>query len=170
MAVRAFNPNREKSTFDRGLEWLAERRPVTWFLINVGNRIDPILIKATKGRVRSTATGPTVLVRHTGAKSGKTRTTPIAYFTTDGAVVLIASKGGAPEHPAWYHNMNANPEVEATTDGTFEPYVAREAEGNERDDLWQLATSYYRGFDDYQRRATESSGRRIPVMVLEPKR
>jgi deazaflavin-dependent oxidoreductase (nitroreductase family) len=166
MSVRSIDPTEEKSSFERGLEWLAAKRPVTWFLVNIGNRVDPVLMRTTGGRLRVAPGSPTVLIRHTGAKSGKERTTPLAYFTQDDQIILIASKGGAPKHPAWYHNLKANPDVEATTDGKFEPYRAREAEGGERDHLWQLATTLYSGYDGYQERATE---RRIPVMVLEPK-
>jgi len=80
-------------------------------------------------------------------------------------VVLIASKGGAPQHPAWYHNLKAPPNVEASTHGHPDRYVAREAEGTERERLWTLATKLYSGFQDYQARA---ANRRIPVIVLEP--
>jgi len=66
---------------------------------------------------------------------------------------------------AWYHNLKARPEVEACTDGRPERYVAREAEGAERERLWKLATKLYSGYEDYQARA---SHRRIPVIVLEP--
>ncbi len=169
MAVKPQDPTEEKNGYERFLEWAAEQRPVTWVLINVGNKVDPVLMRATGGRLRMTMGGPTVLVKHTGAKSGKERVTPLAYFTQGEEVVLIASKGGAPKHPAWYHNLKAHPEVEATTDGRFEPYLAREATGEEREHLWQLATTLYSGFDDYQRRATSSTERQIPVMVLEPR-
>jgi deazaflavin-dependent oxidoreductase (nitroreductase family) len=169
MGVQPVDPTQPKNALLRRLEWVIQQRPVTWFLINIGTTIDPILMKATKGRLRSTGTAPTILVKQIGAKSGKTRIIPLGYFTDGDRVVLIASKGGEPKHPGWYHNMKANPDVEATTDGTFEPYVAREAEGEERERLWQLATTMYSGFAGYQRRC-EPYGRVIPVMVLAPKR
>ena len=138
---------------------------MTWFLVNVGNRIDPVLMRATGGRVKSSLNFPTVLLTHTGAKSGEKRKTPLAYFTENEDVILIASRGGSLRHPAWYHNVRANPEVELWTRGGGGSYRAREAEGAERERLWELATSYYPGFDTYQERAGD---RLIPVIVCSP--
>ena len=121
-------------------------------------------MRATRGRIRISFTAPTILLTHTGAKTGTRRTTPLLYFTDGTNVVLIGSKGGAPQHPAWYHNLKVHPEVEACTDGRPERYVAREAEGAERERLWTLATKLYSGYEEYQARATN---RRIPVIVLE---
>ena len=163
--VRPFDPTRPQSLFERTLSWMARQRPVTWFLVNIGQRIDPVLMRASGGRVRTTLSGPTVLLTHTGARSGKERTTPIAYFTDGDDVVLIASKGGAPHHPAWYHNLMANPECELWTTGGGGRYRAAEAEGEEREGLWNLATTYYPGFAKYQERAGD---RRIPVVVCSP--
>jgi len=147
------------------LEWTAQQRPYTWFLINVGRRIDPPLMRLTGGRVKTTLDGPTVLLTHTGAKSGTVRKTPLAYFTDGDDVVLISSKGGADHNPAWYYNLKANPEIELWNGGGGGPYRAREAEGDERERLWGLATTMYSGFSDYQRRASD---RTIPVMVCSP--
>ena len=169
MAVHGVDPTMSKNAVMKGAEWLAQQRPYTWFLINVGEKLDPVIMKLTGGRLRSTGPGKTVLVKQTGAKSGKERTTPLAYFTQGDQVVLIASKGGAPNHPAWYHNLKAHPDVEAASDGNFEPFRAREATGEEHDRLWELAVTYYSGYADYQRRATAASGRTIPLMVLEPR-
>ena len=147
------------------LSWVARQRPMTWFLVNVGNKIDPVLMRATGGRLKTTVNAPTVLVTHRGARSGKERTTPLAYFTDRDDVVLIASAGGAPKHPAWFRNLMANPEIELWAKGSGGNYRAHEAEGSERERLWKLATDYYPGFASYQERATE---RRIPVVVCSP--
>lgn len=147
------------------LSWVARQRPMTWFLVNVGNRIDPALMRASGGRVRTTLNAPTVLLTHTGAKSGKKRTTPLAYFTDGDDVVLIASAGGAPRHPAWYRNVSANPEVELWTKGGGGRYRAEEAQGEPRQRLWERATAFYPGFAKYQQRASE---RLIPVVVCSP--
>jgi F420H(2)-dependent quinone reductase len=147
------------------MRWTGRQRPMTWFLVNVGNRIDPPLMKASGGRLKSTFSWPTVLLTHTGAKSGKKRTTPLTYFTDGDNVVLIASQGGDPRHPAWYHNVTANPEVECWANGTGGRYRAREAEGDLRDRLWNEATEFYPGFAKYQERAPD---RRIPVVVCAP--
>ncbi|MGH2576670.1 MAG: nitroreductase family deazaflavin-dependent oxidoreductase, partial [Actinomycetota bacterium] len=108
---------------------------------------------------------PQVLLTHTGAKSGKKRTTPLAYFTDGDDVILIASKGGAPKHPAWYHNLIAHPEVELFSQGGGGRYRAREAQGAERERLWKLTTEFYPGYAKYQERCPD---RRIPVIVCSP--
>jgi deazaflavin-dependent oxidoreductase (nitroreductase family) len=163
--VREFDPQAPKGMLLSTLSWTARRRPVTWFLVNVGNKIDPYLMRATGGRLKTTISAPTVLLTHTGAKSGKKRSTPLAYFTDDDDVVLIASRGGHRDHPAWYHNVVANPEVELWTKGGGGRYRAREATRKERERLWALATGFYPGFARYQERAGD---RRIPVIVCSP--
>ena|SRR5713101_3781782 len=165
MAVRAFDPSHQQVPLKRILDRIFKTHLGTWIAIHIGQRVDPYLMRATGGRIRISFTAPTILLTHIGAKSGKRRTTPLLYFTAGDKVVLIASKGGAPHHPAWYYNVKAHPEVEASTDGRPERYIAREAEGDERGRLWRLATTLYSGFADYQARATH---RRIPVIVLEP--
>ena len=164
--VKPQDPEQEKTLWLRTLAWAAGRRPVTWFLVNVGGKIDPVLMRMTGGRVKSTLNGPTVVLTHTGAKSGRERKTPLGYFTQGEDVVLIASRGGHRQNPPWYHNIRANPEVELWT-GTDQGgrYRAREAEGDERERLWKLATTMYPGFDGYQKRAGD---RRIPVIVCSP--
>jgi len=163
--IPAFDPTQPKGPLLGTLAWTARQRPVTWFLVNVGNKIDPVLMKVSGGRLKSTITAPTVLVTHRGARTGKERTTPLAYFTDGDDVILIASAGGAPKHPAWYRNVMANPDVQLWSKGRGGDYRAREAEGGERERLWKLATDYYPGFARYQERATE---RRIPVVVCSP--
>ena len=163
--VPSYDPLTQKGLWMSTLAWAARQRPVTWFLVNVGNKIDPYLMRATGGRVKSTISAPTVLLTHTGAKSGRQRTTPLAYFTDGEDVILIASRGGHQHHPAWYHNVIANPEVELWTKGGGGRYRAEEAKGNRRKRLWNLATRFYPGFASYQERAGD---RRIPVIVCAP--
>ena len=163
--VPSYDPLAPKGPLLSGLSWAARQRPVTWFLVNIGNKIDPYLMRASGGRLKSTVNAPTVLLTHTGAKSGKKRTTPLAYFTDRDKVVLIASRGGHRNHPAWYFNVTANPEVELWTKGGGGRYRAREAKGKQRERLWGLATSFYPGFARYQERAGD---RRIPVVVCSP--
>lgn len=163
--VPPFDPETPKGPWLSTLAWSARQRPVTWFLVNVGNKIDPYLMRATGGRVKSTISAPTVLLTHTGAKSGRKRSTPLAYFTDGDDVILIASRGGDRNHPAWYHNVTANPEVELWTKGGGGLYRAQEANGSERERLWDLATDFYPGFAGYQERA---GNRTIPVVVCSP--
>jgi deazaflavin-dependent oxidoreductase (nitroreductase family) len=145
--------------------WLAGTPVGVWVALNVGNRIDPMLMRATGGRIKLAFRFPTVLLTHTGAKSGKKRTTPLAYFTDRGNVILIASRGGHTSHPAWYHNVVANPEVELWAHGGGGRYRAKEAKGNQRTRLWRLATEFYPGYAKYQEHAGD---RRIPVIICSP--
>jgi deazaflavin-dependent oxidoreductase (nitroreductase family) len=110
-----------------------------------------------------------LLLTTTGAKSGQTRINPLA-FTRDGdSYVVIASKGGSPTHPDWYHNVVAHPDVTvevSTADGT-ERFAAsaRVAEGAERERLYAAQAAVMPGFAEYQRKTS----RQIPVVVLEPR-
>ena len=155
-----------KRGFERVLERFASSKAGGWYFINVANKVDKHLVPATDGRI-STAIGQQVLVvETTGAKSGAQRRIPLVYVTDGDAIVLIASKGGAPKNPAWYHNLKAHPDVRVWAKGRSGSYRARESEGEERDRLWAKAVDYYAGYDTYQGR---TGGRRIPVMVLEPR-
>jgi len=109
------------------------------------------------------ANSPLVILTTTGAKSGLPREIPLVYSTDGDRLVVIASKGGAPTHPDWYHNLVANPDVRVELPG--ETYQARAviAEGEERDRLFDRQAAAMPNFAEYQR-GTE---RRIPVMVLE---
>ena len=88
--VKPNDPNQRKGPYLRALEWTAQQRPYTWFLVNIGGKVDPVLMKISGGRLKTTLTAPTVLLTHTGAKSGKVRKTPLAYFTQGDDVVLMA--------------------------------------------------------------------------------
>ncbi len=108
---------------------------------------------------------PSLLLTTTGRKSGEKYLFPLFYGQTGSSYFIIASKGGAPEHPGWYRNILANPEVELQV-GTSKLHArARTAEGAERAALWEKAVVIWPPFADYQRKAT---GREIPVVVLDP--
>ncbi|HSL11878.1 MAG TPA: nitroreductase/quinone reductase family protein [Actinomycetota bacterium] len=119
--------------------------------------------RANGGKVASFATQPLLLLTHRGAKTGAERTNPLAYFPDGERYVIVASKGGAPSNPDWYHNLKASPRVtiEVGTD-RFEA-EAREAEGAERDRLWAMITERNGWFQRYAERTSRS----IPVFVLE---
>jgi deazaflavin-dependent oxidoreductase (nitroreductase family) len=105
----------------------------------VGPHIDPTLIRLTGGRLSSVTPFPALLLNHTGATTGVTHTTPVVYFTDAGHVVVIESNFGAPNNPAWYHNIKANPEVTLLGRGFRGSFLAEEVAGPERDRLFQLA-------------------------------
>ena len=106
-----------------------------------------------------------LLLDHVGAKSGKRRTTPLVFMEDGDDIVIVASKGGSPRHPAWFHNLKANPET-TVQNGTRKIAVkARAATGDERKRLWPEVVELFGGYRDYQRR-TE---REIPLVILEPR-
>jgi deazaflavin-dependent oxidoreductase (nitroreductase family) len=166
--VPDFDPATPRNPLQRALRWMAKGKFGGWMALNIANKVDPHLMRASRGLLKVPSGTPTVLLSHTGAKSGKVRMTPLVYFTDGGNVILIASQTGKPKHPAWFHNLRANPEVELWAGGRGGTYRAREAEGEERERLWRLATQLYPGYDDYQRKA-DVAGRRIPVVVCEPR-
>jgi proline iminopeptidase len=106
-----------------------------------------------------------LLLTTKGRKTGEPRTTPLIYENADDKYVIVASKGGAPEHPGWYRNLSKNPEVELQVKDEVFPARARTAEGEEREQLWKLAAQQWPDYDAYQTR----TDREIPVVVLERK-
>jgi deazaflavin-dependent oxidoreductase (nitroreductase family) len=106
---------------------------------------------------------PCLLLTTTGNKSGRPRTVPLIFGPDGDRCVVVASKGGAPEHPNWYRNLAANPEVRVQVKGDVFTATARTVEGAERDRCWKIATSVWPNYDEYVKRTT----RVIPVVVLE---
>ena len=104
-----------------------------------------------------------LLLTTTGRTSGEERTTPLIHRTDDDAWVIVASKGGAPDHPAWYKNLDADPEVTIEVKDERIPAKARTAAGAERERLWKLMAEVWPAYDEYQ----ERTEREIPVVVLE---
>ena len=107
---------------------------------------------------------PVVIITNVGASSGKLRKTPLMRVEHEGRYAAVASQGGAPKHPAWYANFLAHPLVELQDGPVKRDYVAREVDGEEREQWWERAVAAFPPYAEYQRK-TE---RRIPVLVLEP--
>ena len=108
---------------------------------------------------------PTLLLTTTGRKSGEPRALPLIYGEADGSYVVIASKGGLPNHPVWFLNLEANPACELQVGSRTLSARARVAEGDERERLWQQLAEIYPPYTEYQERAAP---RTIPVVVLDP--
>jgi deazaflavin-dependent oxidoreductase (nitroreductase family) len=104
-----------------------------------------------------------LLLTTTGRKSGKEHTMPLIFGEDGGSQVLVASRGGAPEHPGWYLNLEANPEVGVQVKGDTFRARARTAEGEERERLWKMMNEIWPHYDEYQTKTT----RQIPVVVLD---
>jgi deazaflavin-dependent oxidoreductase (nitroreductase family) len=156
------------SRYRRAMTAFALTRLGRWYSSQLGARIDPWLLRATRGRMHH-ARGviPVVLVVARGARSGAERAVPLLYFSDGDDVILVASSYGRARYPAWYYNLKANPDVRLEAMGHSHPYSAREAEGEDRDRLFELAKKVYSGYSDYERRT--SGVRRIPVMRLSPR-
>jgi deazaflavin-dependent oxidoreductase (nitroreductase family) len=108
--------------------------------------------------------GTTILLLSTeGRSSGQERTTPLIHRTDGDRWVVVASQGGAPDHPDWYKNLEASPEATIQVNAEKIPVKARTAEGDERDRLWGLMTEVWPAYNDYQRKTS----RQIPVVVFE---
>ncbi len=118
----------------------------------------------TKGTTLRDTGIPVIIVTNLGASSGKLRKTPVMRVEHDGRYAMVASKGGAPEHPQWYYNVRANPLVEVQDGPAKRDMTAREVSGGEREQWWKRAVAVYPSYAEYQRKTT----REIPVFVLEP--
>ena len=123
--------------------------------------------RATGGRIGKRLPGlrQMLLLDHVGAKSGQKRTSPLLYAEDGRDLILIASKGGNPKNPAWYHNLKVNPDTTVQVGSEVREVQAREAEADERPRLWQKAVDVYPTYESYQ----ERTDRQIPVIVLEPR-
>jgi F420H(2)-dependent quinone reductase len=123
--------------------------------------------RATHGLVGHRLPGvpPTLLLEQVGAKSGRPRTSML-FYTRDGEnLVLVASKGGHPRNPAWFHNLRAHPDTVVQVGSRRVAVHAHVADAGERERLWPKVVAVYGGYETYRRRA----GREIPLVVLEPR-
>lgn len=118
----------------------------------IGGRIPPLGAKM-------------LLLDHVGAKTGRKRTIALVYVDDGDDLVLVASKGGYPRHPAWFHNLMANPDVTVQTGHRRRKVHARRATDEERERLWPRVVAAYSGYEGYQRRTK----RTIPLVILEPR-
>ena len=160
------DPTQEPSGFRKLMHRAAMTGAGRWLGIEVGSRVDPALLKLTRGRFATTSFFPLVLLTVKGRKSGALRTVPLVYFTQGDEVILTASSFGRGKHPAWYLNARTNPDVELAARGVKLPYLVRETQGEERDRLFALSKRLYAGYGLYEQRATQ---RTIPVLALSPR-
>jgi deazaflavin-dependent oxidoreductase (nitroreductase family) len=107
---------------------------------------------------------PVIILTSVGAKTGKLRKTPLMRVEHDGEYAVVASLGGAPSNPVWYYNLLAHPQVELQDAAVKKDYLAREAQGAERDLWWERAVAAWPDYAEYQKKTT----RLIPLFVLTP--
>jgi deazaflavin-dependent oxidoreductase (nitroreductase family) len=152
----------------RGARQLAGTRPMAWLFARTMHHLDGPVLRRSSGRhsVSSALTGlPIVELTTVGAHSGEPRTSPLVGVPDGDRLVLVASNYGQPHNPAWYYNLKANPHCSVAFRGGRREMEAYEAEGEEREQLWELDVAVYPARNLYARRA---AGRRMPVMVLRP--
>jgi deazaflavin-dependent oxidoreductase (nitroreductase family) len=167
MAIDQFAFDRANS-LQKALRRMAATGPGAWVFARVLHRIDRPVYRLTRGRYTfaSLVSGiPVVMLTTTGARSGEPRSVPVLGLPTDEGLAVIASNFGKHRHPAWYHNLQANPEGSVTVDGTSRRFRAVEAEGERRSRIWEEGLRVYPGWAQYERRATN---RQIAVFVLDP--
>jgi deazaflavin-dependent oxidoreductase (nitroreductase family) len=141
----------------------------SWPALRLFTRLQAFVYRRTGGRIGHGfryMTGKMLLLDHVGAKSGIERTTPLIYLTEGEKMVVVASKGGYPKHPAWFHNLMANPETTIQIRRERRRVRARVATLEERERFWPRVVDTYHGYADFQAR---SQGREIPLVVFEPR-
>jgi deazaflavin-dependent oxidoreductase (nitroreductase family) len=148
--------------------------PLTKTIIKAASRAHVKVFKLTNGRIGSTwrvgaafkKPAPTLLLEHSGRKSGKVFTTPLLYLENGPDLVVVASQGGRAEHPQWFRNLMANPDTQVHLRGERGRSVrARRASSEEKAQLWPRLVDMYADYANYQR----WTDREIPVVILEPR-
>ncbi len=159
------DPGARRGPVYRAYAWLVGTRAMGWLSRMFAWKLDPILMRLSGGRIGMGLTLPTALLETRGARTGQPRSTVVIYFNDGDRVTIVASKAGMPEHPAWFHNLRAHPDV------TFggRPFRAEVVEEeSERDRLWRLADRVLPAYAAYRERAAQA-GRTIPLVQLVPR-
>jgi F420H(2)-dependent quinone reductase len=134
--------------------------------LKLGTIVHSGVYRATGGRLLGRmGQSPILLLNTVGRKSGKKRATPLLYVVDGEDFVIIASKGGAPTHPAWYLNLVANPDTTVEVGDRKSRVSAEELAGEEKVRLWRRMAEMYPTYDDYQ----DKTKREIPLLVLHPR-
>ena len=152
---------RRRSWLDRLVVSVVSSRPGASFFRRTMHLVDRPLLRLTRGRLSFASGYPVLLLTTTGAKSGRSRTIPLLYVEWGDGIAIIGTRFGSTRHPGWYHNLRARPEATVQIKGERHTYTAREAEGDERAEIWARAVRMSSGYGP-------RAGRQIPVMVLTP--
>jgi deazaflavin-dependent oxidoreductase (nitroreductase family) len=161
--LRHVDPTRRAGPFVRAYAWLTATRLGRWLSRHIAWKLDPHLLRLTRGRIGLSAPIPTALLETRGARTGAVRRTAVIYFHDADRVTIVASLAGAPHHPAWFHNLRAHPDVVFGGEPMHATVVTDPAE---RERLWALADNVFPPFAFYRRRA----GREIPIVQLASRR
>ena len=163
--LRHVDPEKPRGVLYRAFAWVSSTRPMGWVSRGVLWKLDPLVMRATRGRLRLGGLLPTALLETRGARTGEPRSTAVIYFHDGARATIVASKLGMPKHPSWFHNLRANPDVKLGG----EPFRAEIVEDPaERERLWALADQVFPGYALYRERASKA-GRTIPLVQLTPR-
>jgi deazaflavin-dependent oxidoreductase (nitroreductase family) len=160
--LRHVDPNRRPNAFNRVYAALANTRLGRFLSMHVVWKLDPHLMRLTRGRLGMGLFMPTALLETRGARSGAPRGNVVIYFHDGEQVTIVASKLGLPQNPAWFHNLLADPDV--TFGGVAMRAAVVEDEG-ERRRLWGLADRVFAPYAVYREEAA-AAGRTIPIVQL----
>ena len=160
--LKYVDPNRPRSLFSRAYAWFSSTRLGRFISANVVWKVDPYLLRATRGRVGMGLVLPTALLETRGAKTGAVRRNGVIYFNDEERVTIIASKAGDEKHPAWFHNLQAHPDV---TFGGIPMRATVVSDEAERNRLWTLADRVFAPYATYRRDAAKVN-RTIPIVQL----
>ena len=162
MTLRYVDPTRPRGWFYRAYARFSGSRLGLFISRHVAWKLDPYLLRLTRGRLGMALVLPTALLETRGAKSGALRRNAVIYFHDGDRVTIVASKAGADHHPAWFHNLRAHPDV---TFGGIPMRATVVADEAERERLWALADNVFAPYATYRRDAAKV-GRTIPIVQL----
>jgi deazaflavin-dependent oxidoreductase (nitroreductase family) len=160
--LKYVDPNRRPGPFSRAYAAFSNTRLARFLSVHVVWKVDPFLMRLTRGHLGLNLTIPTALLETTGAKSGAVRRNVVIYFHDGDRVMIIASKLGFATHPAWFHNLRANPEV---TLGGIPMRATVVSDAAERRRLWTLADRVFAPYAVYRQEAARAN-RTIPIVQL----
>jgi deazaflavin-dependent oxidoreductase (nitroreductase family) len=160
--LRYVDPTRPPRLFARAYAALAAGRVARFVSRHVNWKLDPFLLRVTRGRLATTLVFPTALLETRGARTGARRRNAIIYFHDGDRVTIVASNAGAANHPSWYHNLRAHPDV---TFGGIPMHATIVQDSAACDRLWVLADRVFPAFASYRRDAAKVN-RTIPIVQL----
>jgi deazaflavin-dependent oxidoreductase (nitroreductase family) len=163
--LRYVDPGKRRGVLYRAFAWVTATRAMGRVSQAIIWKVDPLLLRLTRGRLGFGLLLPTALLETRGARTGEPRSNAVIYFHDGERVTIVASKLGLPKHPAWFHNLRANPDVKLGG----EPFRAEVVDDPaERERLWALADHVFPGYAAYRERATRA-GRTIQLVQLIPR-
>jgi deazaflavin-dependent oxidoreductase (nitroreductase family) len=164
--LRYVDPTRPRSSISRTFAAFSATRLGRLISAKVVWKLDPYLLRATRGRLGMGLVLPTALLETRGAKSGAVRRNAVIYFHDRDLVTIVASKAGAEKHPAWFHNLRAHPDVKFGGIPMRATVLSDEAE---RERLWTLADRLFAPYATYRQEAAKAN-RAIPIVQLIPRK